>query len=148
TGVRPVKGGSHVGLGTANYLVGLGGGAYLEILGPDPDQADPTQPRPFGADDLTEPCVATWCIRPPDFDAAIAAAKARGYDPGPAEAMSRRSTEWTLLAWRLTRRGDDSGVDGLVPFLIDWGTTAHPSTANMPTLRLVSMAAEHPEPVG
>jgi hypothetical protein len=43
-GVDPVIGGSHTNLGTANYLVGLGGGAYLEIIGPDPDQPDPARP--------------------------------------------------------------------------------------------------------
>ena len=147
TGIRPVMGGSHVGLGTANYLVGLGSGAYLEIIGPDPDQPDPAQPRPFGIDDLTAARVATWCVRPPDFDAAIAAAKARGYDPGPPRAMSRRTAQGTLLTWRLTLGAGDP-VDGLVPFLIDWGTTAHPTTGTMPTLPLVSMAGEHPEPVG
>ena len=45
TGVRPVKGGSHTSLGTANYLVGLSDAAYLEIIGPDPDQPDPGRPR-------------------------------------------------------------------------------------------------------
>ena len=52
TGVRPV-GRSHEGLGTANFLVGLGVGAYLEIIGPDPDRPRPGRPRPFGIDDLT-----------------------------------------------------------------------------------------------
>jgi hypothetical protein len=145
TGISPVMGGSHVGLGTANYLAGLGSGAYLEIIGPDPGQADPSQPRPFGIDNLTASRVVTWCIRPPDFDGAIAAAKARGYDPGPTRAMSRRAADGTLLTWRLTL-GTADPVDGLVPFLIDWGTTAHPTTGTMPTLPLGSLAGEHPEP--
>ena len=145
TGVQPVKGGSHVGLGTANHLVGLGGGAYLEIIGPDPDQPDPADPRPFGIDNLARPRVVTWCIRPPDFDGAIATAKARGYDPGPPRAMSRRTSQGTLLAWRLTL-GAALPADGLVPFLIDWGATAHPTTGAMPTLPLVSLAGVHPQP--
>jgi hypothetical protein len=36
TGVQPVPGGSHQGMGTANFLIGLAPGAYLEIIGPDP----------------------------------------------------------------------------------------------------------------
>lgn len=41
TGVQPVSGGSHQGMGTTNFLVGLGAGAYLEIIGPDPNQPQP-----------------------------------------------------------------------------------------------------------
>jgi hypothetical protein len=147
TGIRPAAGGSHVGLGTANYLVGLGNRAYLEIIGPDPDQPEPAQPRPFGIDDLTGPRVVTWCIRPPDFDAAIAAAQARGYDPGLSREMSRRTAQGTLLTWRLTLGAADP-ADGLVPFLIDWGATAHPTSGALPTVQLDSLTAEHPEPAG
>lgn len=95
TGVRPVRGGSHVGLGTANHLVGLGDASYLEIIGPDPDQPEPVRPRPFGIDGLTVSRVVTWSIRPPDLDHAVTAAIARGSDPGPARAMSRRLSDGT-----------------------------------------------------
>jgi hypothetical protein len=37
-------------------------------------------------------------------------------------------------------------ADGVVPFLIDWGTTAHPSSGPLPVLPLLSLAAEHPDP--
>jgi len=63
TGVPPARGGSHVGLGTANCLVGLGGAAYLEIIGPDPEQPSPDGPRPFGLDELAAPQVITWAMR-------------------------------------------------------------------------------------
>jgi hypothetical protein len=145
TGVRPAKGGSHEGRGTANYLVDLGSGAYLEIIGPDPDQPEPAQPRPFGIDGLTAARVVTWCARPPDLDRAVEAARARGYDPGIPRAMSRRTADGAMLTWRLTSLPTDP-ADGIVPFLIDWGATAHPTTAALPTLPLRSLEGEHPDP--
>jgi hypothetical protein len=145
TGVRPARGGRHADLGTANFLVGLGVGAYLEIIGPDPDRPDPGRPRPFGIDDLTGPRVAAWCVRPPDLDRTIATARARGYDPGPARAMSRSAPDGARLTWRLTSLPADPAA-GLVPFLIDWGATVHPTTAALPTLALHSFTAEHPDP--
>jgi hypothetical protein len=33
-----------------------------------------------------------------------------------------------------------------VPFLIDWSSTAHPTTGTLPTLPLRSLEAEHPGP--
>ncbi|MFD0318024.1 VOC family protein [Streptomyces flavalbus] len=141
TGVTPAVGGVHVGLGTRNYLVGLGGTAYLEIIGPDPEQSDPDGPRPFGVDGLTGPRTVSWAVRATDLDAAIAAARARGYDPGPGHPMSRRTPGGTLLSWRLTGSAHPSG---LVPFLIDWGTSAHPTATGLPTTPLLKLAATTP----
>ena len=59
--------------------------------------------------------------------------------------MSRRSSDGTLLTWRPTAFAADP-ADGLVPFLIDGGTTAHPTTAALPTMPLHSLQAEHPDP--
>ncbi|HEV7206544.1 MAG TPA: VOC family protein [Jatrophihabitans sp.] len=145
TGVAPARGGSHVGLGSANHLVGLGGTAYLEIVGPDPDQPDPSGPRPFGIDELAGPRVVTWAVHPADVDAVVRAARAAGYDPGDAASMSRRTPDGELLEWRLTPPALDDGM-GLVPFLIDWGTTPHPTTRDLPSVPLLEWRAEHPEP--
>jgi hypothetical protein len=145
TGVRPVPGGSHVGLGTANYLVDLGGGGYLEIIGPDPDQPPPTTPRPFGIDDLSVARLVTWAVRTTDLDTLVAEARAAGYDPGESRAMSRRNADGELLEWRLTAPRFEYG-DGLVPFLIDWGDTPHPTTRRMPRIALRELRATHPDP--
>lgn len=145
TGVTPAPGGTHVGLGTRNHLVSLGGLSYLEIIGPDPEQSAPGQPRPFDVDEVTAPRTVTWAISPPDLDAAIESARARGYDPGSAQPMSRRRPDGTLLEWRLTD-GDDAHPSGLVPFLIDWGTSLHPTASDLPTTPLLSLCASAPEP--
>lgn len=145
TGVAPVPGGAHVGLGTRNHLVGLGGRRYLEIIGPDPEQAGYTGPRPFGVDRLTAPRTVTWAVAPPDLDAAVASARSRGYDPGPPRPMSRRRPDGTLLSWRLTD-GPDAHPSGLVPFLIDWGTTVHPTDSGLPVVPLLRVTATAPDP--
>ncbi|MGW2717401.1 VOC family protein [Streptomyces sp. NPDC001492] len=145
TGVTPAPGGAHVGFGTRNYLVALGGSSYLEIIGPDPEQAGPEGPRPFDVDQLASARTVTWAISPPDLDAAVAAARARGYDPGPVRPMSRRRPDGTLLEWRLTD-GDTAHPSGLVPFLIDWGSSAHPTSGALPATPLLRLSATAPDP--
>jgi hypothetical protein len=145
TGVSPTPGGSHAGIGTANYLIGLGEDAYLEIIGPDPAQPTPPHPRPFGIDELTATRVVTWAIHPADLDHCIEVARARGYDPGSPQAMSRSTPDGEVLHWRLTPPNPTIG-HGLVPFLIDWGGTLPPPSRGLPVIPLASFEASHPAP--
>ncbi|KAB2347477.1 VOC family protein [Actinomadura rudentiformis] len=140
TGVTPVEGGPHPGLGTRNHLLGLGGNAYLEVIGPDPDQADPEGPRPFGIDDLTAPALVAWAAGTTELDASVERARAAGHDPGPSAGMSRLRPDGELLSWRLT-----PPRTGVLPFLIDWGETDHPAGA-LPVVPLLSFEAVHPDP--
>ncbi|SEE68999.1 VOC family protein [Ruania alba] len=143
TGVRPVAGGSHEGRGTANALLGLGEGRYLELLGPDPEQGEPDRPRPLRVDQVTAPTMVGWAVRPTDIEAVAASARDSVYDPGPVAPMSRRTTDGDLLSWRLTP--PEGGLEGAIPFLIDWQDTPHPSGA-LPGVELTSLTLEHPDP--
>lgn len=143
TGVTPAPGGSHVGLGTANHLADLGAGMYLEVIGPDPAQPDPGRPRPFGINDLTEPALVAWAVRTTDLDATIEHARAHGFDPGDAREMSRETSDGELLRWRLT---PPSTPGTLRPFLIDWGSTPHPTTRGLPQIPLLMVTGTHPDP--
>jgi hypothetical protein len=144
TGVAPVLGGRHVGRGTRNHLVGLGGDAYLELIGPDDPTARPL-PDVFGIDRLTAPRLAAWVVRPTDLDATVRRARENGYDPGDIAPLSRRTPDGHLLEWRLTpNRGDRFG--GLAPALIDWQDARHPTANGLPQLRLVSLTGRHPDP--
>jgi catechol 2,3-dioxygenase-like lactoylglutathione lyase family enzyme len=140
TGVEPVVGGRHGRWGTRNYLVGLGGTAYLEFLGADPEPApDAHSPYPLDRERLV-----TWAIHPCDADAFVVTARAQGVELGELVALSRRTTSGELLSWRLSEV-EPPPYDGLVPFVIDWGSTPHPA-ASLPEAELISLAATHPEP--
>ncbi|MFK0280961.1 VOC family protein [Streptomyces sp. NPDC090499] len=145
TGVAPAPGGAHPDFGTRNHLVSLGGASYLEIIGPDPDRSPLPGGTVFGVDGLTTARTVTWAISPPDLDAAVAAARDRGYDPGTPYPMSRRRPDSTLLQWRLTG-GDSAHPSGLVPFLIDWGDSPHPAASGLPVTPLLAVSATAPDP--
>ena len=102
-GATPTPGGSHVGHGTYNELLSLGGATYLEVIGPDPAQPAPDGRRPFGIDQLTAPALVAWCVRPVrPLDEVVAAARAVGVDFGEVASMSRRRPDGVLLEWELT----------------------------------------------
>ncbi len=146
-GVRATLGGRHPGRGTYNALLSFGGGAYLEIIAPDPEQPDPAAPRSFAVDALTEPLLRTWAAKAPEIDARVRRAREAGYDPGDARAMSRERPDGVTLAWRLTQSGREPG-GWLVPFLIDWGESPHPADSAPGGVTLDALRAEHPQPDG
>lgn len=144
TGVQPAYGGSHPAAGTRNFLLGLGDSAYLEVIGRDPAQPVPPAALPFGLGTLAEPRLSTWALRVKDVDARVSAARTRGYDPGPAATKSRADPSGRVVSGRITP--PRNGVaDGLLPFLIDWGSTPHPA-ADLPEVPLVSLVGYHPDP--
>lgn len=130
-GVRPDVGGRHTGMGTWNALVALVFGerrCYLELIAPDPGQPTPDGPRPFGIDDDPGPRLATFAVRPghgETFDDVCSALRGAGHDPGPAVDMSRTTPDGVELRWRLTLPATSHG--GVVPFVIDWGSTPNPA---------------------
>ena len=143
-GVRASPGGQHLGRGTRNALLALGPGAYLEIIGPDPEQPMPPQARPFRIDELTEPTLVTWAVKTTDADGAARAAAQRDVALGAVIDGSRRRSDGVMLSWRYT---DPRAMpaDGLIPFFIDWGRTPHPSATAAPGATLVALRAEHPD---
>jgi hypothetical protein len=143
-GVRATPGGQHPGRGTRNALLSLGPGVYLEIIGPDPEQATPSQPRPFGIDRLTAPRLVTWAAKGTGLEHWSSEVRAKGVQLGTVIPGSRRRSDGVLLSWRYT---DPRTVvaDGIVPFFIDWGKTPHPATTAAQGASLVDLRAEHPD---
>ena len=148
TGIRPAPGGRHLGRGTRNFLVGLGGQAYLEIIGPDPEHpARPGVALPFGIDSLIGPKLLTWAVRSADIDAAATVSARAGADLGEPAAMSRRTPSGSELRWRLASALPLPFL-GVTPFLIDWGDTTHPTAdPDLPVVELIALSGTTPDPV-
>jgi hypothetical protein len=152
TGIAPAVGGRHLGRGSRNVLVGLSIGgrgptAYLEIIGPDLEHPpDSGSTPPFGVADLTMPRLVTWAVHPSDPERTVSGAAAAGVDLGPLRPMSRRTAAGDVLAWRLAV-AEPAPFGGVLPFVIDWGTTVHPArNPELPQATLRSLTATHPDP--
>lgn len=146
-GARPVPGGKHAAMGTHNALLGLGPGAFLEVIAIDPDATPPPRPRWFDLDEprmrarLPEgPALVHWVVRSRRIDDD---ARACDFDLG--EILALRRGDFT---WRITVPADGHlPARGLVPTIIQWSTPEHPSDRLADSgLRLVALAGEHPEP--
>jgi len=144
-GVRATAGGRHPGAGTRNALVALGPGTYLEIVGPDRTQPQPEQPRWFRIDEIDAPRLVTWAAKVDSIDQISRKARRLGVGLGGIVAGSRRRDDGVLLAWRYTNPRTVVG-DGIIPFLIDWGTTPHPSESAVRGASLITLRVEHPQP--
>jgi Glyoxalase-like domain len=142
TGVRAAPGGAHPGMGTANALLGLGPGVYLEVIGPDPALDEPTG---FGAilATLEGPELRSWAIRTDDIGRACAALTARGWPTEP-RAMTRTTPAGTTLAWHVAMVPGRPFGDRW-PFLIDWGASPHPSESAPPGGTLDALTIVDPE---
>ena len=148
TGLSPVIGGSHPGVGTRNALLSLGNLQYLEIIAPDPAQhVFAYQPD---LRQLREPRLITWAAATKDIDATAQKARAAGLDViGPRDG-SRKKPDGQVLHWKTLGIVNPLTVSGVavIPFFIQWGEgVQHPSQDAANGCRLESLEFVHPEPV-
>ena len=143
-GVSIQPGGRHPAWGTHNVLIALGKDVFLEIIAPDPERPDPTLPPLFGIDKLKSPRLTAWAAREEDLGARLESLKTLGYEFGELLPGSRQKPDGTTLRWELSDPLTVVG-DGVVPFLIDWGTTPHPAAAMPQECQLLDLYIEHPE---
>jgi len=146
-GVRAQMGGQHPGRGSHNALIGLGEGMYLEIVAPDLTQPRPSRPRWFSLDTIASPRLVTWAMKSSHLQQRWQKAFMNGATFGSISAGARTRMDGSMLSWEFT---DPETVlcDGLVPFLIDWGDSAHPADSAPLGAKLLSIRAEHPDPDG
>ena len=145
-GVTPVYGGVHPNRGTHNALVGLGGGAYLELIAAHPTEPHGPRGRWMGVDLATAPTLARWAVR--DVDVGAFAKTLHDLDPGLGEVATgeRTTAAGRALRWAMTAPRPAPTVD-VLPFALDWSESeAHPSDALAPDCRLLALRFEHPDP--
>jgi hypothetical protein len=154
-GVETSEGGAHPLMRTHNRLLNLWGGGYLEVIAIDPAAAVSDSPRPrlFALDNPaflkrleTGPQLVHWVAR---VERPKSLTRWQAQYPeriAPVVAMSRGTNSWNLTvpdngafpAWQ------GSG-DGLLPSLIQWDTTRHPSATLPETgIALKSLTGFHP----
>lgn len=144
-GVRPVPGGHHPRYGTHNALLSLGPGTYLEVIARDPDLAAPERGVLIDIPENGESRLVTWVYRVEDIEQSVKAARHAGLELGRIELGSRTSPDGSELHWQVT---DPYAVrmNGVIPFLINWGDTAHPARVVPSGGELVELLIEHPDP--
>jgi hypothetical protein len=91
--------------------------------------------------------LAAWAARATDLDALHARARGAGIALGEVLDGSREAADGGLLTWAMTDP-EVVGDDGVLPFFIDWGDTPHPARRAPGGVRLESLRAEHPDPIG
>lgn len=151
TGVRASLGGVHPGRGTRNALLSLGPRCYLEILAPDPEQAElawfHTLPQ------LTRPRLVGWMVHPGDLAIVAERLRQSGFACNAPRESSRARPDGRTLRWRLLRPAEDhqhprcAGMQDLVPFCIEWSADSpHPADDAPSGLELVRFEISGPSP--
>jgi len=126
-GVEIPQGGEHPLMGTHNHLMRLGTDLFLEVITSNPNAPTPKRPRWYGLDDpfvqaqiAQQPKLLTWVVNTPDI---IALQKHSSFSFGNPTPVSRGDLTWHFGI------PDDGRLlaGGLLPYMIQWHTTAHPA---------------------
>ena len=132
TGVRAAFGGVHPGRGTQNALISLGEPnpqelnprRYLEIIAPDPKQANVEQYSVIA--ELKEPRLIGWAAHRNDLEQFSGRLLQEGIELEGPQPGSRQRPDGKVLRWKALRLKNDHG--GLLPFFIEWSKDSiHPS---------------------
>ena len=99
TGVKAARGGSHPGGGTCNALLSFGNDQYLEIIAPDPGQAQ-TGTLGQSLASLAGPQIRTWAVAVSGFGRLQEQVGSFDYGCNIVE-MSRTRPDGVVLKWQI-----------------------------------------------
>lgn len=145
-GVEATLGGSHPNLGTCNTLFSLGDECYLEVIGPDPEQASFDGTRPFGIDTIESDQLVAWVARRSGLDTFRNCTLERGVELSEPMQLSRRTPDGELLEWEMSFiNGVAPQALSVLPLLIDWGSSPNPAARCRGGAQLKSLEIEYPD---
>jgi len=145
TGCMPSDGGPHVGAGTHNALASLGNSVYIELISPDPNQAD----MPISSDgaslgerlaSITGSQLLAYAIRTRDLVGLSNSLS--GFNAADPFDVTRQQPDGVRLHWQLMNLVNH-GLGGMAPFFIDWLDCPHPTTTNALAGEFVSLEVSH-----
>ncbi len=141
-GVTAMRGGRHVGFGTHNALIDLGGRRYLELLALDPTQ---TERAGFAIllETLTMPAIVGWCASTDDLDATNGVLESLGIAATTMH-VGRTRPDGVEFRGRILFP-DLSEHGGLVPFFIERRRGDHPSVSAPTGASLVALRLRSPD---
>jgi hypothetical protein len=148
--VRAAFGGVHPGRGTRNALLSLGERRYLEIIAPDPKQAQGWFPeyavhQLTVLKELTVPRLVEWAAHPGEIEAFAKKLRDSGIAIAGPFPGSRARPDGRVLNWKTLNLADDR--HGLLPFFIEWGASSiHPSADAPAGCHLERFAVADPDP--
>lgn len=112
-GTLPQAGGKHPLMGTHNRVMRLGAAAFLEVIAPDPEAADPGRARWFDLDHPpATPRLGHWLVRVPGLAARADLPRVSG------QVIEQRRGD---LRWKISVPEDGHRpFGGVFPSFLDW----------------------------
>lgn len=144
-GVEVVYGGQHLSIGTHNALLNIGNGAYLEFLAIDPSNTNIQGSRWMGMDLIDQPTFTRWAIKTNNLEQDTTILKKVNAEMGNIFAGSRKKADGSTLNWAMALPLALPEVE-ILPFMIDWKDSIHPTATLATGCQLLTLGATHPTP--
>ncbi len=144
TGVRPVYGGEHPGVGSHNALIELGDRQYLELLAPRPGADAELDPSYVFLKTLSEPTLIGWAVSSDDIALTEETLEAQGFETSGQIPGSRNKPDGSKLQWVVVEMQPE--IEG-APFFVQWSDeSVHPAETSPKGCRLHSFEVTSPSP--
>lgn len=140
TGIEPIMGGSHPGVGTRNALLSFSADQYLEIIAPDPEQNLAGTTGELLARNPNSGLRA-WAVASDDLAAVRDAAATQNVAARDIINMARTTPDGVALAWQLLFLDEPHW-----PFFIDWQNSPHPALTAPQGCQLSNFVVTTPDP--